>query len=95
MCPFTEFQKACPVGCRLSERPDPASRYKYYVCGKGCTLGVLFEDSLNVYIEWLMEDGRLVAYPPEIRYKAWPKWEFARLVREGVWEPTTELALAA
>ena len=95
MCPFSEFQKACPVNCCLSERPDPDRRYKYYACGKGCTLGVLFEDTLNIYFEWLTEDGRLVEYPPEIRYKAWPKREFARLVHAGVWEPTGEVALAA
>lgn len=95
MCPFSEFQKACPVDCCLSERPDPTRPYKYYACGKDCTLGVLFEDSLNVYFEWLTEGGRLVSYPPEVRYKAWPKREFARLVGEGVWEPTAEVALAA
>lgn len=85
---FQRFLKASPVGFR----PAPACKlnhdYKYFVCGKGATLGVLFEDSCNVYFEWLLEGEHLVEYGPEIRYKAWPKREFARLMAAGVWEPT-------
>lgn len=90
MCPFDEFRKACPVALRLAERPDPDTPYKYFVCGKGCTLGVLFEDSAHVYFEWLTEHGRVVDHPPRLRYKFWPKRDLARLLREGVWEATTE-----
>ncbi|MDX1531498.1 MAG: hypothetical protein R3362_08225 [Rhodothermales bacterium] len=96
MCPLDEFKKACPAGLCLTDRPAAAGRYKYYACGKGCTLGVLFEDSVNVYFEWLTEGGRVVDYPARVRYKFWTKREFARLVREGVWEPTAEpVAVAA
>ena len=86
---FEEFKKACPIGLCLHERPDGHQSYKYYCHGKGCTLGVLFEDSVNVYYEWLREDDRPVPYRPEIRYKWWPKREFVRLVTEGVWEIST------
>ncbi|MEX0601135.1 MAG: hypothetical protein WD021_06730 [Rhodothermales bacterium] len=79
----------CPEQrCRL----DP-SRYKYFVRGKGCMLGVLFEDTLNVYFEWLTEEGRVVDYGPELRYRCWTKREFARLMAVGVWEPEAELAV--
>lgn len=83
-----DFVKAAPEGFRPSTHVEPATSYKYFVYGKGCTLGVLFEDSINVYFEWLMEDDQPVAYPPELRYKAWPKHEFARLMHLGVWQPT-------
>lgn len=81
-----DFRKACPVHLRLHEEPGQAQRYKYFLTGKGCTLGVLFEDSVNVYFEWLTEDGAMVTYRPEIRYKAWPKREVARLIAAGVWD---------
>ena len=81
-----DFEKACPVGFCLSEEPRPGQAYKYLVHGKGCVLGVLFEDSINIYFEWLKEDGRPVTYPPVIRYKAWSKQHFARLLNMGVWE---------
>jgi hypothetical protein len=90
MCPFDEFKKACPVGLCLRDQADLRQPYKYYACGKGCTLGVLFEDSLNVYFEWLAEGERVVDYPARLRYKFWPKREFARLLKEGVWEATVE-----
>lgn len=87
MSVFREFRKAAPVGLCLHERACPERcRYKYFVEGKGCTLGVLFEDSVNVYFEWLAEDGTSVEHPAEIRYKFWPKREFTRLLRLGVWE---------
>ena len=82
------FVKAAPVGFQPCARCTLAHDYKYFVSGKGCTLGVLFEDTLNVYFEWLIEDDCLVDYPPHVRYKAWPKREFARLMGAGVWEPT-------
>lgn len=83
-----EFVKSAPAGFLPRGRCDLGHAYKYYVHGKGCTLGVLFEDSLHIYFEWLREDGLVVEYGPEIRYRAWPKREFARLMRAGVWEPT-------
>lgn len=83
------FVKAAPVGFRPCARPG-CERYKYFACGKGCTLGVLFEDSVNIYFEWLAENGTLVDYAPEIRYKAWPKREFERLLAAGIWEVTEE-----
>ncbi len=91
MSPFDEFKKAAPVRLHLTEcRCPERAAYKYFVCGKGCTLGVLFEDSVSIYFEWLTHNGGCPAdYPPEIRYKAWPKREFARLLRLGVWEATT------
>lgn len=72
--------------------PDEC-RYKYYACGKGCTLGILFEDSVNVYFEWLTEKGSRVEYGPHLRYRFWPKREFARLLSEGVWEPVAQAAV--
>jgi hypothetical protein len=84
-----EFQKACPEGFCVCEKPMPGQQYKYFVSGKGCTLGVLFEDSINVYYEWLEEDGEPVDYPPEIRYKWWSKQDLARLLSIGVWEATS------
>lgn len=83
------FVKAAPSGFRPCSQPG-CQEYKYFVCGKGCTLGVLFETSINVYFEWLTEDGGPVDYAPEIRYKAWPKREFERLLAAGVWEVTEE-----
>ena len=90
-----DFKKACPVGLCLHEQPCADQTYKYYVCGKECCLGVLFEDSVNVYFEWLTEREQPVEYPPEIRYKAWPKREFSRLLAEGVWEVTSLAGAAA
>jgi hypothetical protein len=90
-----EFIKACPLGFCLHERCSLGHPYKYFACGKGCVLGVLFEDSLNVYFEWVAENGRLTDYGPELRYKYWPKHEFARLVAAGVWETTFTPELAA
>jgi hypothetical protein len=89
------FKKACPVGLCLHDRPCQQACYKYFLKGKGCTLGVLFEDSVNVYFEWLTEDGTVVDYGPDIRYKARPKREMARLIRAGVWEAETDGGLPA
>jgi len=89
MCTLQAFVKAAPEGFRPCSRPGQAG-YKYFVRGKGCTLGVLFETSAYVCFEWLTEDGAMVDYAPDIRYKAWPKHEFGRLVRAGVWEVTGE-----
>ena len=86
MSTFEEFRKACPVGLCLEAQVSPTQRYKYFACGKGCKLGVLFEDSVNVYFEWVEEAGRPVPYGPGIRYKWWPKRELARLVSAGVYE---------
>jgi hypothetical protein len=94
MSMLNEFIKACPIGFCISDQPRAGQSYKYYVSGKGCTLGVLFEDTLNVYFEWLTEDGAPVAYPPEIRYKWFRKRDFTRLLHMGVWEVTGEGALA-
>lgn len=92
---LTAFCRDCPIGLELCDRLDPEQRYKYYLCGKGCNLGVLFEDSVHVYFEWVTENGRFVDYPAAIRYKAWPKHEVARLMAKGVWEASEELELAA
>lgn len=90
---LTSFVKDAPVGFRVRERCNPeATSYKYFVCGKGCTLGVLFEDSVNIYFEWLSENGRQVEYGPDLRYRSWPKREFARLLETGVWEPVSAIA---
>jgi hypothetical protein len=83
MC-FQEFVRRAPADFE----PGARHTYKYFATGKGCTLGVLFEDSTSVYFEWLTEAERRVPYDDELRYKAWPKREFARLVRRGVWEVT-------
>lgn len=86
---FRQFRKSAPSCLCLHERPCPEEcAYKYFARGKGCTLGVLFEDSVNIYFEWLTEEGEPVDYPAEIRYKFWPKREFTRLLRMGVWEVT-------
>ena len=92
---LNEFEKSCPAGFCLSERPRSDQAYKYYVHGKGCTLGVLFEDSVNIYFEWLEEGGVPVSYPPEIRYKSWSKVDFTRLLCMGVWEVSGAGAVAA
>ena len=95
MCLRT-FKKEAPVGFEFCAR-SCCGQYKYCLKGKGCTLGVLFESSTDVYFEWLTENGRPVEYRPELRYKSWSKHEVARLVHKGVWEPTTgeTAALAA
>ena len=88
MSSFHAFRKAAPCSLALPEHPRPeAATYKYLLRGKGCTLGVLFEDSTHVYFEWLTEEGRPVAYGRDIRYKARPKRVFARLMAAGVWQP--------
>ena len=89
MYSFDAFCKACPESLRLTEKPDSRTTYKYYLVGKGCVLGVLFEDSVALYFEWIAEQGAQVRYPPRLRYKAWPKREVARLIRAGVWEAET------
>ncbi|MEM8600416.1 MAG: hypothetical protein AAGF99_10885 [Bacteroidota bacterium] len=83
---FDAFRKACPADLVFTERPSPATHYKYLLCGKGCVLGVLFEDSVALYFEWVIEDGNAVAYPPSVRYKSWPKCTVADYIRRGVWE---------
>ena len=90
MATVRNFCKDCPVGFEPCERVDPSCRYKYFLCGKGCTLGVLFEDSVNLYLEWIAEDGSYVPYPADLRYKAWPKHEVAKLMTRGVWEASQE-----
>lgn len=86
MTPIKQFLKAAPTYFEVREQAAPDQSYKYFVKGKGCTLGVLFESSVNVHFEWLYEDGELVDYEPRIRYKSWSKREFARLVNAGVWD---------
>lgn len=81
-----EIKKVAPVDFEICDRPGRCC-YKYCLQGKGCTLGVLFETSTRVCFEWLTEEGQVVDYRPELRYKAWPKREVARLVAEGWWEP--------
>lgn len=81
-----EIKKVAPVGFEVGERPGQCC-YKYCLQGKGCTLGVLFETSTCVCFEWLTEEGQVVDYRPELRYKAWPKRMVARLVAEGWWDP--------
>ncbi|MEL6770183.1 MAG: hypothetical protein AAFP18_03885 [Bacteroidota bacterium] len=83
---FDTFCKACPASLTLTERPSAATSYKYLLCGKGCVLGVLFEDSVAVYFEWVTEDEAVVDYPPPVRYKSWPKSTVAGYIRRGVWE---------
>ena len=87
---FLTFLKDAPCAFCPRETCEPEQQgYKYYLCGKGCTLGVLFEDTLNVHFEWLTENGRRVEYAPHLRYRSWPKREVARLMSEGVWEPAS------
>jgi len=83
---LTDFKKEAPVDFSVRDRPG-RDHYKYCLCGKGCTLGVLFETSTCVCFEWIAENGTPVDYRPELRYKAWPKRKVARLVAEGWWEP--------
>lgn len=93
---FHHFCKAAPEGmCLLRQRCPSNCSYKYYLCGKGCTLGVLFEDSTRVYFEWLTEDGRAADYPPEIRYKSWSRRELSRYLQQGAWQPSVTGAGAA
>ena len=80
------FCKACPEKLSLHEYLCPSESYKYLVCGKGCELGVLFEDSTHIYFEWVSEEGKPVPYPAAIRYKRWAKHEVARLIGAGVWD---------
>ena len=93
MC-LHEFKKAAPAAFDVSDQPC-CGRYKYCLQGKGCILGVLFETSVDVCFEWLTENGHVVDYPPEIRYKAWPKREVQRLMAQGVWEPVSSAPQAA
>ena len=86
MC-LEEFKKEAPADFSVRDRPAQ-DQYKYCLRGKGCVLGVLFETSTCVCFEWLTENGQMVDYRPELRYKAWPKREVSRLVAEGWWEPT-------
>jgi hypothetical protein len=89
---LTNFEKEAPVGFSFCDRACTGC-YKYCLQGKGCTLGVLFETSCDVFFEWLTEDGQPVDYPPRLRYKSWPKREVARLLSSGVYEPTPSTAL--
>lgn len=89
-----EFKKEAPVTFEFCDRAG-CGCYKYCLEGKGCTLGVLFETSTDVFFEWLTEEGHPVEYRPQLRYKAWPKCEVARLIKKGVWEPASPEALAA
>jgi len=83
------FTKAAPEGFQPCCQPGRGP-YKYFVRGKGCILGMLFETSTHVCFEWLTEDGATVHYPPDVRYKAWRKRELKRLLSMGVWEVTNE-----
>ncbi len=83
---LTDFEKEAPVGFSFCNE-SCSGCYKYCLEGKGCRLGVLFENSCDVFFEWLTEDGEPVPYPPRLRYKSWPKREVARLLRLGVYEP--------
>jgi len=85
---LTDFVKEAPVGFSFCNQ-SCSGCYKYCLEGKGCTLGVLFESSCDVYLEWLTENGEPVAYPPRLRYKSWPKREVMRLLRKGVYEPVS------
>jgi len=85
MC-LAEFIKEAPADFELQRRPGQCD-YKYCLCGKGCTLGVLFETSTAVCFEWLTENGEVVDYRPALRYKAWAKRDVARLVADGWWTP--------
>ena len=87
MCTLEAFIKAAPEDFRLCQRAGRA-QYKYFVEGKGCVLGVLFETSTHICFEWLTEDGAAVEYPAAIRYKAWPRHEFRRWLALGIWEVT-------
>lgn len=80
-----EFWKAAPEGFSFHLLPG-RGHYKYFLEGKGCRLGVLFEDTLNVYYERLIEEGEPVPYGPELRYRWIPKRELAQLILKGVWE---------
>ena len=81
------FRKEALEGFTVHLLPGKG-RYKYYLEGKGSRLGVLFEDTLNVYYEWLTEEGEPVPYGPELRYKWFAKHELAQLILQGVWEVT-------
>ncbi|HHP7238803.1 hypothetical protein, partial [Longibacter sp.] len=63
---LANFEKEAPVGFSFCDRPCTGC-YKYCLEGKGCTLGVLFETSCDVFFEWLTEDGQPVDYPPRLR----------------------------
>lgn len=90
MSSLEEFLKESPVGFSVDSEPRPETRYKYFLRGKGATLGVLFENSTHLFFEWLLQEGCTVSYRPELRYKAWPKHRVARQTREGVWEICSE-----
>ncbi len=81
------FVKAAPEGFTPCSRPG-TDTYKYFIEGKGCRLGVLFETSTHICFEWLTEDGAAAQYPAALRYKAWPRYEFRRWLAMGVWEVT-------
>ena len=93
MSSLDAFHRAAPASFAFQPLPF-AHDYKYVLAGKGCTLGVIFEDSVNVYFEWLTENGTPVAYAPDSRYKFWPKHHVAQLVRCG-WYEVEGPALAA
>lgn len=90
MTTLDQFLKESPVGFSVRPEPEPDTVYKYFLRGKGATLGVLFESSTHLFFEWVLEDGRPVYYRPEIRYKAWPKHRVARQLGQGVWEVIAE-----
>lgn len=89
----SSFVKNAPVGFELNEQPF-GHEYQYYLTGKGCVLGVLFQDSTHVYFEWLLESGEPVSYRAGLRYKAWSKPHFQQLVSCGIWEPTCDAGVA-
>lgn len=90
MSSLDAFLKECPVDFSVDPEPRPATSYKYFLRGKGATLGVLFENSTHLFFEWVLEEGRPVSYRPELRYKAWPKHRVAKWLRSGIWELATE-----
>ncbi|MFW5972923.1 MAG: hypothetical protein ACOCTG_02940 [Bacteroidota bacterium] len=88
------IEKNAPEGFTFQKAPF-GHAYRYYLSGKGCLLGVLFQDSTHIYFEWLTERDRPVRYSAEIRYEAWRRTDFARLVAAGVWEPSCMARSAA
>ena len=90
MSTLDAFLKECPADFSVDPEPRSATSYKYYLRGKGATLGVLFENSTHLFFEWVLEEGRPVSYRPELRYKAWPKHRVADWLRSGLWEIENE-----
>lgn len=86
MSRYEAFCKACP--CTFCPRASlaPGTGHRYYLCGEGCVVGALFEDSVHVFVERIGEAGRLVREPAAQRYALWPKHEVAERLTRGGWE---------